>query len=224
MSRLQFRAIRMRAGQSRAVHLRAVSAALAITAALTMSGCSLVGKEPASNPAGSASAGASGASGAASGAASGSKPGGAVNADAVNIDPDNLPPSLGTVTVPAVVKDDPAATMEVNLLGLRRQDKVVVATYSFVVKSDKSTTARWLYSYLGDKGWKPTLVDTKNLKLHDVLEGDGGKAMTESQGSMFAPGQTYFAYAAFAAPPADVTDMTVKAVDGGAAFLAVPLQ
>ena len=204
---------------------RRLATTIALVTALTLAGCS-GGDEGTGKPAGSPTGqAASTSAGAGSSQSASAGAGGAVNAEAVNIDPKNLPPSLGSVTVPAVVKDDPAATMKVDLLGLKRQDKVVIATYSFVVTST-STDDEWLWDYLGRQIWNPTLVDTKNLKLHQVLRpvGGGTEVMTTYKGSKFAPGQTYFAFAAFAAPPADVTTMTVNAVEGGAAFTDVPLK
>lgn len=200
--------------------------AVACAGALALTGCSGSADEGNTEPTTAATDTAAADAGTSPTAEATGGAGAPVNAEAVNIDPDNLPPSLGSVVVPAVVEGDPEATMKVDLLGLERQDQVVIATYSFVVTSSSSTKDEWLYDYLGNSPWRPTLVDTKNLKLHAVLRPTGGgpEVMTEYQGSKFAPGQTYFAFAAFAAPPADVTTMTVNAVEGGAAFTDVPLQ
>ena len=52
-----------------------------------------------------------------------------------------------------------------------------------------------------------------NLNKHGVLGGING-AVTNHQGGRFMPGETFYAYASFAAPPADVTTMDVMMVEG----------
>ncbi|GAA5167760.1 hypothetical protein [Ornithinimicrobium tianjinense] len=141
----------------------------------------------------------------------------AAGVDLTAVDP------LATATVPAVVEGDADATMEVALLGLRRDGKVLVGTYSFTVTSDApNPEPRWIYHYLGDQGWDPYLVDTVNLTRHDVL--GNGSAQTDYQGPKFLPGQTLYAYAMFAAPAEDVTEMSVSLVDSAPAVTGVPIQ
>ena len=132
---------------------------------------------------------------------------------------------IGTTTVPAVVEGDNAATMDVSLYSLTRDGETVVAVYSFHVNSETGAdTAKALYHYLGNRRWTPHLIDTTNLTRHDVLAGGTTQAMTDSQRAHFRPGQTLFAYAAFAAPPEDVDTMTASVVDGGAVVQEVPVQ
>lgn len=147
------------------------------------------------------------------------------SAQEAGVDPQSLPEPIGTVTVPAQVEGDPDATMDINLHSLTRDGKTLVGIFSFQVQSDSDTDeARWIYDYLGGQGWSPHLIDTVNLNRHDVLLHTGVKAMTDYQGIKFRPGQTLFAYAAFAAPPADVDTVTVSVVDGSAALQQVPVQ
>lgn len=48
--------------------------------------------------------------------------------------------------------------------------------------------------------------------------------MTDYQGAKFRPGQTFYAYASFAAPPTDVTSITVSLTDGAPAAAQVPIR
>jgi hypothetical protein len=208
------------------VRSQCVVAGLA-AAALLVSGCSGgsdeagAGSTQSTKPVSSASGSAPSSAG-----ASGSTQPNDGGASAAGIDPANPPKPLGTVTIPAVVKDDPKATLKIDLLGLKRQDKMLIATYAFTVTSTGESKARWLYDYLGDQGWSPTLVDTKNLKLHKPLRAPGGGdiAATSYQGNKFAPGQVSYAFAVFGAPPEDVREMTVNVSDGAPPLVGMPIQ
>lgn len=153
----------------------------------------------------------------------------ASSAETAGIDPDNLPEPIGTATIPAVspADSDPKATLKVELLGLERKGELVVATFAFTPKSTDDGHAH-LYDWLGGTGWKPYLVDTTNLKRHDVVEDKETLGITayrsDYSGSEFASGQTWYAYAGFAAPPKDVTSVDIAAVDGAPAFTGVPIK
>lgn len=133
---------------------------------------------------------------------------------------------LGTATIPAAVDRDPEATMDVSLYSLRRDGNTLVAVYSFTVHSVQEGTSRSLFSYLGSNYWTPFLVDTTNLARHDVLGGGDRSSltMTSDTGNRFSPGPAFFAYASFAAPPDDVTTMTVHLVDGAPGIPDVEIQ
>lgn len=147
------------------------------------------------------------------------------SASAAGIDPSTLGEPVATVTVPANVQGDNDATMDVSLYSLTRDGETVVGVFSFHVNSENGDDeARWIYHYLGSQSWNPHLIDTTNLHRHDVLMQSGVRAATDHQGVKFRPGQTLFAYAAFAAPPADIDTVTVSLVDGGAAVQEVPVQ
>lgn len=149
----------------------------------------------------------------------------AQSAAAAGVDLNSLGEPIATVSVPAQVEGDPDATMDVSLYSLTRDGETVIGAYSFHVRSDTgSDDARWVYDYLGGQAWHPHLVDTQNLTRHDVLRQGATFAMTDYQGVKFRPGQTLFAYAAFAAPPADVTTMTVSLLDGAQPVSEVPVR
>lgn len=146
------------------------------------------------------------------------------SAAAAGIDLRELGEPIATTTVPAVVEDDPEATMEVTLHSLTRDGETLTGIFSFRVDSEGgSEQSRWIYHYLGDTAWTPHLIDTADLARHDVLAADGVRAMTDYQGAKFRPGQTFYAYAAFAAPAAEVETMTVSLVDGAPAVPEVPV-
>lgn len=149
----------------------------------------------------------------------------AAEAAKAGVDPANPPKAIVSAVAPAVVEGDPKATMKIDVLGLKRQGKTVIASYAFTVTSPAgSDKADWLYDYLGGHGWNPALVDSKNLKLHKVVRANDNQVASDYQGAEFRPGQTFYAYAVFAAPPEDVTTMDVLASDGVPAFPTVPLS
>ncbi len=141
------------------------------------------------------------------------------SAQAAGVDLAELGEPVATATIPARVQGDPKATMDVRFYGLERHGKAVVGTFSFTVKTTKqytgsSTMGTRLYDYLGQARWTPFLVDTTNLTRHDVLEANSTKAMTSDITVHFAPGQTFYAFAAFAAPQDGTKTVTVQMVDG----------
>lgn len=142
---------------------------------------------------------------------------------AAGVDPSSLGDPIASAEAPAIVDGDPEATMTVNLYSLTRSGETVVAVYSFQVHSTQTDHEDWLYGYLGDQGWHPYLIDTTNLNRHDVMTG-AGSAQTAYQGAEFRPGQTFYAYAVFAAPPADVTTMDASIADGVPMATEVPLR
>ncbi|WP_205859397.1 hypothetical protein [Phycicoccus flavus] len=148
------------------------------------------------------------------------------SAETAGVDPANPPDPIASVTIPAVSPDetDPKATLEVDLLSLRREGRIVVATFAFTPTST-DTKDGWLYDWLGGQSWQPYLVDTTNLRRHDVLRSSDGRYYRSNyQGSRFASGQTWYAYAGFAAPPDGVSTLDVAAVDGAPAFRGVTIS
>lgn len=136
------------------------------------------------------------------------------SAAAAGVDLTTLGEPVATAEIPANVEGDSEATMTVELFGLEKQGETVVATFAFTVNStSQSDEHRYLYHYLGNSGWHPYAIDTVNLNKHGVL-GGAKRGQTDYQGMRFKPGQTFYAYASFAAPPADVTTMDVMMVEG----------
>ena len=145
----------------------------------------------------------------------------ASSAAQAGVDLTNLPAPIASATIAAHVSGDPNAKLTINLHQLRRTGKVVTATFSFQVTSTV-TEADSLFDYLNRQSWWPYLVDTQNLKRHDVVTGGGARAKTDDLTS-FAPGQTLYAYAMFAAPPQDVTTVDVQMLGGAPTATNVPI-
>ncbi|UVI35648.1 hypothetical protein [Brevibacterium spongiae] len=135
------------------------------------------------------------------------------SAEAAGLDMNDLPDPIASQDIPATVEGDDDAKLKVDLFALKRQGETVVAQFGFTVNSS-STEEDWLYGYLGDESWDPFLVDSRNLRKHQVLKHNVNRAQTTSQGPKFKPGQTYYAFAVFAAPPPDVQEVEVSVVDG----------
>lgn len=138
------------------------------------------------------------------------------SAEAAGLNPNDLPDPVASQEIPAAVDGDDKATMTVDLFPLKRQGETVVAQFAFTVNSEKTDEDDGddLYGYLGDASWSPFLVDSRNLRKHNVLDKFPQRAQTSYQSTKFKPGQTHYAFAVFAAPPPDVDEVEVSAVDG----------
>lgn len=145
----------------------------------------------------------------------------ASSAAQAGVDLTNLPAPIASATVAAKVEGDPNAKLTVHLHQLRRTGKVVTATFSFQVSSTVEQPHS-LFSFMSQQSWWPYLVDTQNLKRHDVVVGGGSRAMTDVL-TTFAPGQTLYAYAMFAAPPQDVTAVDVQLIGSAPTATNVPI-
>ena len=145
----------------------------------------------------------------------------ASSAAQAGVDLTNLPAPIASATMAAKVEGDLNAKLTIHLHSLRRTGKVVTATFSFQVAST-AAEADSLFGYMDKKVWWPYLVDTQNFKRHDVVVGGGTRAKTDDL-SRFAPGQTLYAYAMFAAPPEDVTAVDVQMIDGAPTATNVPI-
>ncbi|MDU1122747.1 MAG: hypothetical protein E7A10_03560, partial [Dermabacter sp.] len=162
---------------------------------------------------GSGAGGANPAQGAsdAGGASAGSDQGGA-NGQQVAGDPNgaNYPAPIFTTEAPVIVKEDPNATVTASLHGLKREGETVTALYSFKLNTTVKEE-QGFYDLNSSHRWTPFLTDTKNLRKHKPLatENSHERAMTELFDVDILPGQTVYAFATFAAPPADVKTMDV---------------
>lgn len=199
--------------------LAASTAALAF--ALVASGCGL---GDADNDSESATA-------STSGTGSTSSDGDATPADDIDaaaqdagIDPTSPPQPISTVTMPGRPLDGDPVDLTVDLFSLKRQGDLLVLTIGITPDADADSKS---LAYLGWTGttWSPQLVDTTNLKVHRVVEADGSKvsSSTGATSTQVGPGQTLYLYAVFAAPPQDVTTMTVKPADGAPAITGVKI-
>ena len=142
------------------------------------------------------------------------------------IDPKNPPKPIASAVVPGQGADGKATELTVDLIDLKRQDDLLILTAA--VTPDKASTSRpRAYIMWAGSTWAPQVLDTKNLKVHDVVTSDGGDRVISSTGAVspaFGPGQTLYLYAVLAAPPQDVTSVTVKLADGAAAVTGVKIR
>lgn len=126
--------------------------------------------------------------------------------------------------MPGQSRGDEGTDMTVDLFSLKRQDKLMVLTVGITPDKSSDADASTFFGWT-DTLFRPQIVDSKNLKVHEVVTGGEDKPVsTESSSSQFGPGQTLYLYAVFAAPPEDVDTVTVKAIDGAPAFTGVKIQ
>lgn len=167
---------------------------------------------------GSGSDGANPAQGAsdAGGASAGSDQGGANGKPASGgQNKANYPAPIFTTERPVEVKEDPNATLTVNLHQLKREGETVTAYVSFTLNTT-AKEAKGFFYLNGSSRWRPFLLDNVNLKKHTPLSTTNSQhyAMTPMEDVDLMPGQTVYAFATFAAPPADVKQMDVSLMDG----------
>lgn len=195
------------------------STAVAVAVALALTACSSEEKEGpgdqgASSPAASASP----------------SPTGSASADpeengsaAAGVGLEALANPVATVEAKTGMEDDPEGTVKVDILGLKRKDKLLILTAAVTPKTSLAERQN-LFEVLGDRSWFPTLVDTANLKQYSVVRSGGSRLSSGDLSVEAASGQPMFVYAAFAAPPADVTSINVLFADSIPVLTDVPIQ
>lgn len=130
---------------------------------------------------------------------------------------------IASVRAKTGMEKDPAGTVKVDLLGLKRKDKLVVLTAA-VTPTTTYTSPQNLFRVLGSNSWLPSLIDTVNLKQYRVVRADGRNLSSNDLVVRAGSGQPMFVYAVFAAPPPDVTKVNVLFSDAIPAFSDVPIQ
>lgn len=207
--------------------MRGTAGVAAVAAGLMLTGCSIGGgsEEPATS--------ASQDEGGGSASATGSEDEGGENsseeldtqAGEAGVDPTEPPEPIATVEAPATDSTGEPTTLTVDLLEARREDELLVLTVRFT-PAEGDGKPQWLYHYLGQETWAPQVIDTTNLRVHNVVKGEGQPKplLTDYQGTKFGPGQRYYAFAVFAAPPEDVESVTVNVVGGAESLTEVPLS
>ncbi|MGC2939139.1 MULTISPECIES: hypothetical protein [unclassified Brevibacterium] len=189
--------------------LRTALSAAAVVLALTLTACSSGDDADGPKTEGSDSQETAQESGGGDGSDSKGESG---SAEAAGLDMNDLPDPIASQSIPAVAEGDDEATMTVELFALKREGETVVGQFGFTVDSS-STEEDDLYGFLGGS-WTPFLVDSQNLRKHNVLENFPQRAQTGAQKTKFKPGQTHYTFAVFAAPPPDVQEVEVSVVDG----------
>ena len=197
-----------------------MSCACVAALALSVAACSSEEKSPAGSGSGTASAAPSASSAAASAAPSADPQENGSAAAGVGLEA--LANPIATVEAKTGMEKDPEGTVKVDLLGLKRKDRLLILTAA-VTPTNSLAEPQSLFQVLGSHTWRPTLVDTKNLKQYSVVR-SGGPLSSGDLSAKAGSGQPMFVYAVFAAPPADVTTINVLFADTIPAFTDVPVQ
>lgn len=201
------------------MRVRLLSAAVAAALAVTVAACSN-GEQERPGP----------AAGGASSAATSSAPSSGPSADpeengsaAAGVGLEALASPLATVEARTGMEKDPAGTVKVDILGLKRKDKLLVMTAAVTPKNSLAEPQS-LFLVLGSHSWSPTLIDTANLKQYSVVRASGGRLASGDLSVKAGSGQPMFVYAVFAAPPAEVTKINVLFADSIPALTDVAIQ
>jgi hypothetical protein len=199
-----------------------MSCACVAALALSVAACSSEEKSPAGSGSGTASAAPSASSGAAASAAPSADPQENGSA-AAGVGLEALANPIATVEAKTGMEDDPEGTVKVDVLGLKRKDKLLILTAAVTPKTSLAERQS-LFEALGHHSWFPKLVDTANLKQYSVVRSGGSRLSSGDLTVESASGQPMFVYAVFAAPPADVTSINVLFADSVPVLTNVPIQ
>jgi hypothetical protein len=143
------------------------------------------------------------------------------------VDPANPPEPIASTTMPAGGPGEQAndTSLRVDLIVLRRQDNILILTVAFTPEGEGDTAAPY-YGWTGTR-YEPAIIDGVNLKKHEVVtatSAGGVQTATGPTSTRFGFGETFYTYAVFAAPPEDVTTVTVHTGTGAAPFTDVTIQ
>jgi hypothetical protein len=200
------------------MHRTLLPAAAATALALALTGCSGSSDQAAPKAGGASSASPSTSTGSSS--STGSEQNGMAEA---GVGLEALDHLIATVTAKTGMEDDPTGSVKVALLELKRKDKLLVLTAA-VTPTTTLAKPRSLFRSLGSHTWRPTLVDSINLKQYSVVRASNNLLATGDLSVSAGSGQPMFVYAVFAAPPPDVTKINVLFADSIPAFKDVPVQ
>jgi hypothetical protein len=139
------------------------------------------------------------------------------------VPPDGFRNALATVQVPMSLDNDQQARLKIDVLGLKRQGKVLVLTAA-LTPTTSQTDALNLYEMLGQQSWQPQLIDVNNLKLYRVATAGSGELRSKDIGDRVPSGSTLLVEATFAAPPAGVDALNLQFADQIPTFEGVRIQ
>lgn len=115
-------------------------------------------------------------------------------ASAVGVDPANPPTPIATVTAP-YAGDERITSISADLLEVRRSDKLLYGSFRITNKGDFTGT-KYLHQMLnGALPFKPTLIDTTNLKEYQSVSPATSGATVKAVAN-----QPLFVHAAWAYP------------------------
>jgi hypothetical protein len=143
-------------------------------------------------------------------------------ATAAGVDPSNPGPPIATATAPVAMFDDARAKLKIDVLSLKRKDKLLILTLQ-VTPDNSLTGPKALFTLLGNHFWSPALIDSVNLKEYDTVSGSG-QLQSGVTGVSAASGQPMYLYAVFAAPPAGVTSLNLIFTSSVPALNDIPIS
>jgi hypothetical protein len=177
------------------MRIRRRAIALGAATAVALSGCSMLGGGDDGGSADSSSS--SQTSGAVTGDAD------ANGAKAAGIDLKNPPKAIAEQTIR--VDQDSVDETKVELLELRRDDNVMLATFR-LTGTGRGTEDKTAFKLLGWTSFAPVLIDMKNLEKYKHVED-----LTSDEITAAAPlGQPVYMFTAFPLPRDGVTEMDLR--------------
>jgi len=139
------------------------------------------------------------------------------------IDPMKPPKPITSFTAPAPYEKDPAATARFDIYSIKRQGKLAILTLS-VTPTFSTVEAPSLYSLMGSHSLAPTLIDPVNLREYKVVSSGSGNLSSNDMSAKTLSGKPMFLWAAFAAPPTNVSRVTLNLYDTLPGITGVPVQ
>jgi hypothetical protein len=139
------------------------------------------------------------------------------------IDPMKPPKPITSFTAPAPYEKDPAATARFDIYSIRRQGKLAILTLS-VTPTFSTVDSPSLYSLMGSHSLAPTLIDPVNLREYKVVSSGSGNLSSNDMSAKTLSGKPMFLWAAFAAPPTNVSRVTLNLYDTLPGITGVPVQ
>lgn len=186
--------------------IRARAIALGAATAVALSGCSMLG---AGDDDGS-DASSSPTSGVVNGDAS------ANGAKAAGIDLKNPPKAIAEATI--TVDQDSIDTTKIELLELRRDDNVMLATFR-LTGTGRGTESKTAFKLLGWSSFAPVLIDMKNLEKYKHVDD-----LTSDEVKAEAPlGQPVYMFTAFPLPKDGVTEMDLRVTSESPSIEDIPM-
>ncbi|MDO5696546.1 MAG: hypothetical protein Q4G51_01095 [Dermatophilus congolensis] len=119
-------------------------------------------------------------------------------AAAVGVDPANPPTPIKTVTAP-YSGEERITSITVDLLELKRSDKVLYGSFRVTNKGDYTGT-KVLHQITGNVYWQPSLLDTTNLKEYEAI-----RQITSAANGRALANQPVYVHAGWAYPEGTTT-------------------
>lgn len=194
--------------------IRISAIALSAAAAVALTGCSLGDSDQASGD--DSGQAAHSAQNAASGSDGGGVDAEESGAKDAGIDPDNPPKAIASTTLH--VENDAVDSTKVELVELRRDENVMVATFRLTGQG-RGTEDTSAFDLLGDNTFAPTFVDFKNMEKYTNVTD-----LTSNDIAAEAPlGKPVYVFTAFPLPRQGVDTMDLQLISARPEITDVPM-